>query len=49
MGREITEPLVDDLMAVRRWETVVFGSDGAGCQIDLNTKNAAVLHKTLER
>jgi hypothetical protein len=39
--------LVDDLDGSKAVETVAFGVDGIGYEIDLNAKNAKVLRKSL--
>jgi hypothetical protein len=47
VAREIIERLVDDVDGGPAVETVSFGLDGAGYEIDLNKKNAAALRKAL--
>ena len=49
MAQEVITKLVDDLDGSEATETVVFGLDGDGYEIDLNAKNAAALRKALDR
>lgn len=49
MAQEVVVSLTDDLDGSAAEETIVFSLDGAGYEIDLNAKNAAALHKALEK
>lgn len=49
MAQEVILKLVDDLDGSEATETVLFGLDGEGYEIDLNAKNAAALRKALDR
>jgi hypothetical protein len=49
MAQEVITKLVDDLDGSEATETVTFGLDGEGYEIDLNAKNAAALRKALDR
>lgn len=49
MAQEVITKLVDDLDGSEATETVLFGLDGEGYEIDLNAKNAAALRKALDR
>lgn len=49
MSQEVILKLVDDLDGSEATETVVFGLDGEGYEIDLSAKNAAALRKALDR
>ena len=49
MAREVIERLIDDLDGGPAVETVSFGLDGTGYEVDLNKKNALALRKSLER
>jgi len=49
MAQETITKLVDDLDGSEAIETVTFGLDGNGYEIDLNAKNAAALRKALDR
>lgn len=47
MARQTTVDLLDDLGGGKAAETVGFGVDGVGYEIDLNGKNAKALRKAL--
>lgn len=47
MAQKVTVELVDDLDGSRAEETVEFGLDGVGYQIDLSKKNATKLRGAL--
>lgn len=49
MAQEVILKLLDDLDGSEATETVMFGLDGQGYEIDLNPKNAAALRKALDR
>ena len=49
MAQETITKLVDDLDGSEATETVTFGLDGNGYEIDLSAKNAAALRKALDR
>jgi len=49
MAREVIERLIDDLDGSEAAETLAFGLDGTGYEIDLSRKNAAAFRKSLER
>ena len=49
MAQEVITKLVDDLDGSEATETVLFGLDGEGYEIDLNAKNAAALRKAIEK
>ena len=49
MAQEVITKLVDDLDGSEATETVLFGLDGDGYEIDLSAKNAAALRKALDR
>ncbi len=49
MTQQMILKLTDDMDGTEAEETIAFGLDGAGYEIDLNAKNAAALRKALER
>ena len=49
VAREVIEKLIDDLDGGDADETVSFGLDGTGHEIDLSKKNAAAFRKALDR
>jgi hypothetical protein len=49
MAQKIQVSLVDDLDGGVADETIVFGIDGRAYEIDLSTKNAAALRKSLDK
>jgi hypothetical protein len=49
MAQEVIYKLMDDLDGSEAEETVSFGLDGTGYEIDLNAKNAAALRKALDK
>jgi hypothetical protein len=48
VARQETVTLTDDIDGGKAHETVTFGLDGAGYEIDLHSKKAAALRKSLE-
>lgn len=48
MAQKVTVELVDDLDGSRAEETVEFGIDGVGYQIDLSKKNATKLRNAMQ-
>lgn len=47
MARQESVALVDDIDGVKAHETVLFGLDGVSYEIDLHSKKAAALRKSL--
>ncbi len=47
MARQETVALIDDIDGAKAHETVTFGLDGASYEIDLHSKKAAALRKSL--
>lgn len=47
MARQETVALIDDIDGVKAHETVAFGLDGVKYEIDLHSKKAAALRKSL--
>ena len=48
MAREVITRLIDDIDGSEATETVRFGLDGRSYEVDLNSKNAAALRRSLK-